>query len=68
MALDKNIKQIINQLKKNRKNLDEGNIGFGIAINLQIAFDTVEHDFLFSKIGRYVIITIININKWEVKI
>ena len=29
-----------------RKNLDEENIGYGIFVNLQKVFDTVEHDIL----------------------
>ena len=29
-----------------RKNLDEGNIGFGIFVSLQKAFNTVEHNIL----------------------
>ena len=36
-----------------RKNLDEGNIGCGIFVDLQKAFDTVEHDVLLSKLGHY---------------
>ena len=36
-----------------RKNLDEGNIGCGIFVNLQKACDTVEHDILLSKLEHY---------------
>ena len=32
-----------------RKNLDEGNIGCCIFVNLQKAFDTVDHDIFFIK-------------------
>ena len=32
-----------------RKNLDEGNIGCGIFVDLQKAFDNVEHDTFFVK-------------------
>ena len=31
-----------------RKNLDKGNIGCGIFVDLQKAFDVVEHDTLLS--------------------
>ena len=33
-----------------RKNLDGGNIGFGIFVDLQRAFDTVEQDIFLSKL------------------
>ena len=43
-----------------RKNLDEGNIGCGIFVDLQKAFDTVEHDILLSKLEHYVICGLAN--------
>ena len=43
-----------------RKNLDEGNIGCGIFVDLQKAFDTAEHDILLSKLEHYDIYGIAN--------
>ena len=36
-----------------RKNLDEGNIGCAIFVDLQKTFDTVEHDIVLSKLEHY---------------
>ena len=46
--------QALTSLTENiRENLDEGNIGCGIFVDLQKAFDTVEHDILLSKLEHY---------------
>ena len=36
-----------------RKNLDEGNFSCGVFIDLQKAFDTVDHDILLYKLNHY---------------
>ena len=52
---------LINITEEIRKNLDEGNIGCGIFVDLQKAFDTVEHIFL-AKLKHYGIRGLAN--KW----
>ena len=44
---------LINLTKNIRKNLDKGNIGFSIFVDLHKALDTVEHDILLSKLEHY---------------
>ena len=45
-----------------RKNLDEGNIGCGIFVDLQKAHDTVEHDILLTKLEHYGIHVVLQMN------
>ena len=44
---------IISLTENIRKNLDEANIGCGIFVDFQKAFDTVEHDIILSKLEHY---------------
>ena len=44
---------LINITENIRKALNDGNIGFGVFIELQKAFDTVEHQILLAKWNHY---------------
>jgi retron-type reverse transcriptase len=44
---------IINNIEYIQKSLDSGSFVCGIFIDLQKAFDTVDHDILFSKLTHY---------------
>ena len=40
-------------IQKISDNLDKGNFACGVFIDLQKAFDTVDHEILLSKLGHY---------------
>ena len=53
LSLEKNIQQFMPSLALQKileKNLDWANIGSGIFVDLQEAFDNIEHDLLLSKL------------------
>ena len=44
---------LINVTENIRKALDDGNTGCGVFVDLQIAFDTVDHQILLAKLNHY---------------
>ena len=59
LVLDKSIQQFMYSLAL-LKNLEEGNIECGIFVDLEKAFNTIEHDILLSKFEHYIICGLAN--------
>ena len=44
---------LINITENIRKALDDGNVGCGVFVGLQKAFDTADHQILLAKLNHY---------------
>ena len=44
---------LINMTENMRKALDDGNVGCGVSVDLQKAFDTVDQQILLAKLNHY---------------
>ena len=54
---------LINITENIRKALDDGNIGCGVFVDLQKAFDTVDHQIMLAKLNHYRIRMVVS-NDW----
>ena len=60
LDLDNTSHVLINITENIRKALDDGYIGCGVFVDLQKAFDTVDHQILLAKLNHYGICEVSN--------